>query len=85
MPLPHDELPGFLSKNSLLYTMKTTPASSSNCSDGTASSPGRDRSKHYTQRRRAQVEAANSMLLHELYFAGLAPARSHRPATSRAT
>jgi Fe-Mn family superoxide dismutase len=74
MPLPHDQLPGFLSQPQLLehhavyrrevQLLKTAEE---------ALKGGSADAGQYADRRRTQVSAGNSVLLHELYFTGLAP------------
>jgi Fe-Mn family superoxide dismutase len=81
MPLPHDELPGFLSRETLaahhaeyaraVERLKATE-DALRTADGAAAG--------YRERRRAHVAAANDVLLHELYFGGLAPAKVAPPA-----
>src|SRR5712691_4901577 len=72
MPLPYQELPGFLSREQLaahhedyaraVERLKTTEES--------LHAATTDASR-YAELRRAQVAGANSMLLHEFYFSGL--------------
>jgi Fe-Mn family superoxide dismutase len=72
MPLPYRELPGFLSREQLakhhehyaraVERLKTTEQS--------LHAETTDASR-YAELRRAQVAAANSVLLHEFYFSGL--------------
>ncbi len=73
MPLPHDALPGFLSKEQLashhaeyarLVARLVETEHALQADDVDAS--------RYGELRRAEVEAANGVLLHELYFTGLA-------------
>ena len=75
MPLPHDELPGFLSKEQLAlhHAAYVRLVEGLHDAEQALHQGGADPSG-YAQRRRAQVEAANGVLLHELYFTGLAPA-----------
>jgi superoxide dismutase, Fe-Mn family len=72
MPLPHDELPGFLSKEQLAlhhadYVRLVERLREAEQSLHADAAEG-DR---YAELRRTQVEAANGVLLHELYFTGL--------------
>ena len=73
LPLPHDALPGFLSREQLaahhaeyarLVTRLADTERALQAADVDAS--------RYGELRRAQVEHANGVLLHELYFTGLA-------------
>jgi Fe-Mn family superoxide dismutase len=80
MPLPHGELPGFLSRAQLVqhhddyaHTVEQLKASEA-ALHGDSAKDG-----HYAELRRAQVATANSMLLHELYFGGLSPAKISPP------
>ena len=80
MPLPHKELPGFLSHTQLeahhveyvrdVERLKETEQRLQEAS------PDTDR---YGELRRAQVAAANGVLLHEFYFGNLAPAKVDVP------
>jgi superoxide dismutase len=80
MPLPHDELPGFLSRQQLslhhaeyvrlVERLRETEAALHQA----GIDPGR-----YVELRRTQVETANGVLLHELYLTGLAPAKVDAP------
>lgn len=75
-PLPHDEIPGFLSRAQLaghhaeyaraVDALRATEASLATADRGPASL------RAYGELRRAQVRAANDVLLHELYFRNLA-------------
>ncbi len=80
MPLPHDALPGFLSREQLAAhhadyraLVGRLSASEEALRQGSA-----DATK-YRELRRAQVECANGVLLHELYFTGLAPTKVGPP------
>jgi len=80
MPLPHDELPGFLSKEQLalhhaeyVRLVERLHETEQALRQG-ASDPGK-----YGELRRAQVAAANGVLLHEFYFTGLAPTKVDPP------
>ena len=76
MPLPHQELPGFLSRAQLeahhaeyvrdVERLKEAEQGLQQASLDTG---------RYGELRRMQVAAANSVLLHELYFGNLAPAK----------
>jgi len=78
MPLPHAELPGFLSRAQLEVhhaeyerDVENLKATEKALSEGNA---GR-----YAELRRAQVTSANAVLLHEFYFSGLAPEKVEMP------
>jgi Fe-Mn family superoxide dismutase len=80
MPLPHDELPGFLSKEQLALhhaeyarLVEQLHAAEQALRDG-QSDPAR-----YAELRRTQVSAANGVLLHELYFTGLSAVKVEPP------
>ena len=76
MPLPHGELPGFLSKEQLALHHAAYARLVEQLHDAEQGlRQGAADPNAYAQRRRAQVEAANGVLLHEFYFTGLAPAR----------
>src|SRR5882724_4531933 len=74
-PLPHDELPGFLSRAQLTehhaeYVRATEALKAAEQALASArSGPGAAGS--YADLRRRQVAAANDTLLHELYFRNL--------------
>ncbi len=80
MPLPYQELPGFVSRAELdthhaeyvrdLERLKDVEKG--------LKDPNLDASR-YGELRRAQVVAANSVLLHEFYFGNLAPAKVDAP------
>ena len=80
MPLPHPELPGFLSRAQLeahhaeyvrdVERLKEAERGLQEASPDTG---------RYGELRRAQVAAANGVLLHELYFGNLAPAKVDVP------
>ena len=76
MPLPHDELAGFLSKDQLAHhhadyvrIVERLHSAEQALRQGEA-----DAGK-YAELRHTQVESANGVLLHELYFTGLAATR----------
>jgi Fe-Mn family superoxide dismutase len=76
MPRPHDELPGFLSKEQLalhhaayVQLVERLQRAEQMLRQGPVD-PGT-----YADLRRTQVAAANGVLLHELYFTGLTPAK----------
>jgi superoxide dismutase, Fe-Mn family len=80
MPLPHDELPGFLSRAQLAlhhaeYARLVEQLHATELALRDAPS---DPAK-YAALRRAQVSAANGVLLHELYFTGLSAAKVEPP------
>jgi superoxide dismutase, Fe-Mn family len=76
-PLPHEELPGFLTQAQLatnheayrqaVDTLKATEASLATADRSPAATEA------YRALRQKQVAAANDVLLHEFYFRGLAP------------
>ena len=80
MPLPKDDLPGFLSKEQLtlhhaeyaglVTRLRETEQAIQQDVPDTAG---------YAKLRRAQVAAANGVLLHELYFTGLAATKVEPP------
>jgi Fe-Mn family superoxide dismutase len=80
MPLPHPDLPGFLSRGQLevhhaeyerdVGRLKEVEQRLQDASLDAA---------RYGDARRAQVATANSVLLHELYFGNLAPAKVELP------
>jgi Fe-Mn family superoxide dismutase len=80
MPLPHRELPGFLSGAQLeahhaeyvgsVERLKQTEQALHEPIAGAG---------HYGERRGEQVAAANSVLLHEFYFTGLSPSGVEPP------
>src|SRR6476660_8070528 len=76
MPLPHDELPGFLSKAQLAFhhaeyarLVEQLHAAEQALRDG-VSDPAK-----YAELRHTQVSIANGVLLDELYFTGLSAAK----------
>src|SRR5512132_367020 len=72
MPLPHPELPGFLSRAQLEAHHAEYVRNFERLQDAELrlQDPSTDISR-YSELRRAQVAAANSMLLHEFYFGNL--------------
>jgi superoxide dismutase len=75
-PLPHDELPGFLSRAQLAehhaeYVRATEALKAAEQALASASH-GSSTTASYAELRRKQVTAANDTLLHELYFRNLA-------------
>jgi len=80
MPLPHDELPGFLSKDQLaLHHASYARLGERLHAAEQALRQGEADGARYAELRRTQVEAANGVLLHELYFSGLAPKPTDPP------
>jgi superoxide dismutase len=80
MPLPHYELPGFLSKDQLaLHHADYVRLVQQLHDTEQALRQGQVDPGKYGELRRTQVEAANGVLLHELYFAGLAPKTAKPP------
>jgi superoxide dismutase, Fe-Mn family len=80
MPLPHAELPGFLSSGQL----QTHHAQYMRDVERLKEAEQRLRDANldagqYAEARRAQVGAANAVLLHEFYFGNLAPAKVEVP------
>jgi Fe-Mn family superoxide dismutase len=80
MPLPKEELPGFLSKAQLAehhaeYVRLVERLQATERALG----QGATDAVQYAQLRRTQVAAANGVLLHELYFTGLTTARVEPP------
>src|SRR5262249_14705123 len=75
MPLQHEELPGFLSREQLALThaVYVRLVERLRAPDEELRRGGADASR-YAELRRTQVRAANGVLLHELYFTTLAPA-----------
>ena len=80
MPLPHDELPGFLSKEQLAlhHDEYARLVERLNAAERSLREDEPDPAK-YAELRRAQVGAANGVLLHELYFTGLSAAKVEPP------
>jgi superoxide dismutase len=72
MPLPHDELPGFLSKQQLAlhHGEYVRLVARLHDAEQALATQGAD-AAGYGDLRRTQVETANGVLLHELYFTGL--------------
>jgi superoxide dismutase len=74
MPLPYQELPGFLSKGQLAsrhadYVRQVERLRETE----QALRQGGQAAARYAELRRVQVETANAALLHEFYFTGLSP------------
>lgn len=74
MPLPHEELPGFLSREQLAahhaeYARAVARLEATEQALHAASTDTR----RYAELRSEQVAAANSVLLHEFYFGALSP------------
>ena len=80
MPLPYQELPGFLSRAQLVAHHAEYVRDVERLKEAERglqeASPDTGR---YGELRRAQVAAANGVLLHELYFGNLAPAKVDVP------
>jgi Fe-Mn family superoxide dismutase len=76
MPLPYDEIPGFLSRAQLAshHAEYVRAVGRLTDTEKQLKDPTVDASR-YGELRRAQVSAANAVLLHELYFGNLAPAK----------
>jgi Fe-Mn family superoxide dismutase len=80
MPLRHQELPGFLSREQLAAHHDEYARAVERL--GTAEQALHRESadaRRYAELRRAQVAAANSVLLHEFYFGGLSPEKVTPP------
>lgn len=80
MPLPHEELPGFLSREQLarhhadyVHLVERLREAERILGQGDVDP------KQYTELRRTQVQTANAVLLHELYFTGLSPTKVEPP------
>ena len=80
MPLPYQELPGFLSRAQLdgHHTEYVREVERLKEVEKEMKDPSLDASR-YGELRRAQVVGANGVLLHEFYFGNLAPARVDVP------
>jgi Fe-Mn family superoxide dismutase len=76
MPLPYDEIPGFLSRAQLVshHAEYARAVERLTETEQQLKDPNLDASR-YGELRRAQVSAANGVLLHELYFGNLSPAK----------
>lgn len=74
MPLPYESLAGFLSRAQLLehHAAYGRDVERLKTAEEALRDEGTDGSR-YAELRRMQVAAGNSVLLHELYFTGLAP------------
>ena len=80
MPLPHAELPGFLSRAQLAAHHDEYARDVHRLRDTEEALRAADvPATRYAELRRRQAGAANAMLLHELYFGGLAPAEVPAP------
>jgi len=82
-PLPHDELPGFLSRTQLAghhaeYVRATEALKAAELALVSAGR-GPSAAASYPELRRKQVAAANDTLLHEFYFRNLAVAKLDPP------
>jgi superoxide dismutase len=78
MPLPHAELPGFLSR-AQLETHHADYARDVEQLKATEKALREGNADRYAELRRTQVASANAVLLHEFYFAGLAPETVQMP------
>jgi superoxide dismutase, Fe-Mn family len=80
MPVPYQELPGFLSRAQLdtHHTEYVRDMERLKDVEKELKAPSLDASR-YSELRHAQVAAANSVLLHEFYFGNLAPAKVDVP------
>src|SRR5262249_33959699 len=80
MPLPHDELRGFLTKEQLAlhHAEYVRLVERLRSTEDALRTGGADPST-YAELRRTQVKAANGVLLHELYFTGLAGTKTALP------
>lgn len=80
MPLPHAELPGFLSSTQLQthHGEYVRDVERLKEIEQSLRDPNLDATR-YAEARRAQVSAANAVLLHEFYFGNLAPAKVEVP------
>ena len=80
MPLPHPELPGFLSRERLsLHHAEYVRAVDALKQAEQALGRSDVDAARYAELRRQQVAAGNSVLLHEMYFSGLAPTKVDVP------
>jgi superoxide dismutase, Fe-Mn family len=80
MPLPHEELPGFLSRDQLARHHADYARLVERLHDAEqALGRGEADSQKYGELRRTQVATANGVLLHELYFTGLAATKVEPP------
>jgi len=78
MPLPHAELPGFLSR-AQLEAHHVEYERDVERLKATEQALRAGDTERYAELRRAQVASANAVLLHEFYFGGLAPAEVDVP------
>lgn len=80
MPLPHDELSGFLSREQLAQHHAEYARAVAQLKETEAAVRGEPGSSaDYATLRRTQVVAGNSVLLHELYFGALALQKNDPP------
>jgi Fe-Mn family superoxide dismutase len=80
MPLPHEELPGFLSRAQLAAHHADYQRDVERLKQAEDALHASDiLMDRYAELRRQQVGAANAVLLHEFYFRGLAPAKVPTP------
>src|SRR5262249_19874479 len=73
MPLPHEELPGFLSRGQLAAHHGEYAREVERLKQTEAALQREGGADAYAELRGAQVAAANGVLLHEFYFGGLSP------------
>ena len=83
MPLPREELPGFLSRAQLADHHAEYARTVARLNETERALRGDVSSDAYVTLRRTQVAAANSVLLHEFYFSGLAPEKVEPPRAIR--
>ncbi|HJQ84623.1 MAG TPA: Fe-Mn family superoxide dismutase [Candidatus Binatia bacterium] len=79
MPLPKEELPGFLSREQLALHHAEYARLVERLRETEEALRGGADTGRYAQLRRAQVATANGVLLHEMYFTGLAATRVEPP------
>jgi Fe-Mn family superoxide dismutase len=80
MPLPYEELPGFLSREQLSLHHAAYVRMVERLHEAeTALKQGEADAGKFAELRHIQVEAANGVLLHELYFTGLVPKKVDPP------
>jgi Fe-Mn family superoxide dismutase len=80
MPLPHEDVPGFLSKEQLaLHHAEYVRLVEQLHRAEQALRQGEPEPAKYGERRHGQVDAANGVLLHELYFSGIGPTKVEPP------
>jgi len=78
MPLPHAELPGFLSRAQLEAHHAEYERDVERLK-ATEKALHETNVEHYADLRRTHVASANAVLLHEFYFGGLAPEKVEMP------